>query len=155
ATERCKTALAMKQILPLLAVGSLLALAACETEGVAPPPLPDHRPPPPGSANHYNARDFAWSSEQGSNGFSGRVAYRTKTAGPLTCAGGSVALTPEAPFSSARTLRLYGSVQHAVASVETVRERSAGEAAPPYASYVRSTSCDDNGHFTFTDLPDG
>ncbi|HEY3812460.1 MAG TPA: hypothetical protein VGL66_04485 [Caulobacteraceae bacterium] len=150
----------MKQRIPaLLTLGSLLALAACETGGGPPPPPsvppPSHRPPPPGSADHYDARDFAWSNGQGQNSIVGRVALHTKTAGAFTCAGGSVAITPQTPFSAARTMRLYGSDQHAVASVDTVRERSAGQAAPPYTSFVRSATCGDDGRFAFHDLPDG
>ncbi|HWE47240.1 MAG TPA: hypothetical protein VG407_14550 [Caulobacteraceae bacterium] len=151
----------MKQtILPLLVLGSLLALGACET-GEGPPPLPRmpaHRPPsppPPGSPDRFDARDFAWSNGQGSNSITGRVALRTKTSGAFTCAGGSVALTPDTPYSAARTLHLYGSDQHAVASVEAVRDRSGNDGAPPYTSYVRSTSCGDDGRFAFHDLPDG
>jgi hypothetical protein len=149
----------MRPLLPLLVLGSLLALGACETEEAAPPPLhhraPEHRPPPPDAATHYDEQDFAWAAEHGDNTIAGHVALRTKALGPFTCAGGSVALTPETPYSAARTMRLYDSDQHAVASVESVRVRSAGDGAPPYAAFVKSTSCDADGRFAFHDLPDG
>ena len=148
----------MKPILPLLSFAALLALAACGTSQGPPPPYPvaaPHRPPPPGSADHFDARDFAWSNAQGGNSITGRVMLHTKTSGAFSCAGGSVALTPETPYSAARTLHLYGSDQHAVASVESVRDRSAGEGPPPYASFVRSGTCGDDGRFAFHDLPDG
>jgi hypothetical protein len=143
----------MKRLIASFALLSLTALAACETHGGPPPPM--HGPPPPGAATHYDSRDFAWSQRSGQNTISGRVALHTKTAGAFTCAGGSVAITPETPYSSARTMRLYGSVQHATATVESVRDRSAGDGPPPYANYVRSTTCDGDGHFAFTSLPDG
>lgn len=150
----------MKQVLPLVALAALLGLAACETEGGPPPPYPHpaHRPaptPPPPSADHFEARDFAWSNGQGENSIAGRVALRTKKSGAFTCAGGSVALTPDTPYSAARTMHLYGSDQHAVSTVEAVRDRSAGEGAPPYTSFVRSTQCGDDGRFAFSGLPDG
>ena len=148
----------MKPILPLLSFAALLALAACGTTQGPPPPYPvapAHQPPPPGSADHFNARDFAWSNGQGGNSITGRVMLRTKASGAFSCAGGSVALTPETPYSAARTLHLYGSDQHAVASVESVRDRSAGEGPPPYTSFVRSTACGDDGRFSFSGLPDG
>jgi hypothetical protein len=148
-----------RSALGLLALIPFLALSACETQGGPPPPPPGygqvHRPPPPGSATHYDARDFAWSAETGGNAINGRVAYRTKTVSAFTCAGGSVVLTPETPYSSARTMRLYQSVQHAVTTGDAVRERSAGDGAPPYASFVRSATCDAAGRFGFHDLPDG
>ena len=148
----------MKKLALLLPMASLLALAACETTEGPPPPMrhaPAHRPPAPGAAARYDEADFTWSSQGGENAVTGRVAYRSKAAGGYSCAGGSVALTPEAPFSAARTMRLYGSVQHAVTSPETVRARSAEDGAPPYASFVRSATCDAEGVFRFTDLPDG
>ena len=146
----------MKTILPLLSLGALLALGACETGGGPPPyPVPAHRPPPPGSADEYSARDFAWSNGQGDNSIVGRVALHTKKSGAFTCTGASVALTPETPYSAARTMHLYGSDQHAVATVEAVRDRSSKDGPPPYTSFVRSTQCGDDGRFAFNGLPDG
>ncbi len=149
----------MTRALPLLALTPFLALAACETSGGPPPPGPGygqvHRPPPPGSATHYDARDFEWSAQSGANAVNGRVAYRTKAVSAYTCAGGSVALTPETPYSSARTMKLYESVQHAVTTTAAVRERSGADGKPPYADFVRSTTCDPSGRFAFNGLPDG
>lgn len=130
----------MKRLLPFAA---LLALTACETQG------PQHILPP----THRDA--FAWSSSEGANSLRGSVAYATRAAGHFTCADGSVALTPAAPASAQRTLKLYGSTEHAIATVETVRTRSAGMEEPAYATYVRSTKCDDHGRFAFSGLPDG
>lgn len=133
----------MKRLLPFAA---LLALAACETTGPAP------RPPLATGLGHDA---FAWSNRTGANAIHGSVAYATKAAGRFTCADGSVALTPVAPASSDRTEKLYGSTEHAVATVEEVRSRSAGMAEPDYANYVRSTRCDTQGRFSFQGLPNG
>jgi hypothetical protein len=133
--------IAMKRLLPLAA---LLALTACGTVGPARRLL---TPP------HYDS--FDWSAAQGANSLRGSVAYATKASGHFTCADGSVALTPAAPASAQRTDQLYGSTEHAIASVETVRSRSAGMEEPAYARYVRATKCDEHGRFSFSGLPDG
>jgi hypothetical protein len=147
----------MKRALILIPLLPLLALAACETAAPPPPPMRYRPPPPPPviSGDRFDARDFAWSERNGRNVIDGEVVLHTKKSGGFTCADGSIALTPETALSAARTLRLYGSTDHATTSVEAVRERSAGESAPAYAAYVRSTKCDAAGHFVFRDLPDG
>ena len=117
----------MKRFLPLLPV---LVLAACET--VSPQPHPAPSPQPRVATGGYEARAFDWSTQTGANSLQGHIAYRAKTSA-YTCAGGSIALTPATAYSARRTERLYGSTEHAVESVERVRARSAGEAAPPYA----------------------
>ncbi|MBS0295193.1 MAG: hypothetical protein JSR45_02705 [Proteobacteria bacterium] len=138
----------MKRLTPLVL---LLALTACETT-TRPFPGPRPEPAPPPNPVDYQ---FGWSARSGANSITGSVAYRTKAGGAFTCAGRSVALTPAAPMSAERTERLYGSTEHAVSSIEAVRERSAGQAAPAYANYVRAGQCDETGHFAFQDLPDG
>jgi hypothetical protein len=137
----------MKRLIPLVA---LLALAACSTTGPMPGPGPAPAPPP----NPVDYQ-FGWSARSGPNSIAGAVAYRTKAGGLYTCAGRSVALTPAAPMSADRTEHLYGSTEHAVAPIQAVRDRSAGEAPPAYANYVRAGQCDETGHFAFQDLPDG
>jgi hypothetical protein len=138
----------MKRLIPLL---PLLALAACQATGPAPRPASR---PPAAEINPVDAQ-FGWSARAGANSVTGSVVYRTKANGAFSCAGRSVALTPAAPLSAERTEHLYGSSDHAVASIADVRERSSGQAAPAYAAYVRSTQCDEAGHFAFRDLPDG
>jgi hypothetical protein len=137
----------------LIALIPLLALAACETTAPKGPP-PRHAPPPPAEANPVDYQ-FGWSARAGANTIAGLVTYRTKAGGLFSCAGRSVALTPAAPLSAERTERLYGATDNAVESIDVVRERSAGQPAPAYAAYVRSTECDATGHFAFHNLPDG
>lgn len=136
----------MKRLLTLL---PLAFVAACAT---TPPPPP---PPPPASADVYREADYAWSTGAGDNVILGSVGYRSKAGGAYSCAGFTVALTPATPMSAKRIDRLYGSTDHAVATTDEVRARSAGEAAPPYSDFVRTTKCDADGRFGFQALPDG
>jgi hypothetical protein len=137
----------MKRLIPLL---PFVALAACATTPPPPPP-----PPPPASADIYREADYAWSNGAGDNVILGSVGYRTKAGGAYSCAGFTVALTPATPMSAKRIDKLYGSTVSAVATTDEVRARSAGEAAPPYADFVRTTKCDAAGKFGFQALPDG
>jgi hypothetical protein len=137
----------MKRLIPLL---TLAALAGCAT--TTPKPAPTT---PRASSDVYRPSDYAWSTAPGTNVILGSVAYQTKAGGTWTCAGSSAALTPATPMSAKRINRLYGSTEHAVATLDEVRSRSAGDEAPPYVDYVRNTRCDAGGKFAFQGLPDG
>ena len=138
----------MKRLLPLILLLAPLAVSACAT-------APDGLSPAAQSPTSALERQFAWSGLAGDNAIRGAVAYRTPAGGAFSCAGRSVALTPAAPISAIRTERLYGSTDHAVSSLEAVRQRSAGQSAPAYARWMRSTQCDEQGRFAFEGLPDG
>lgn len=101
----------------------------------------------------YDAAAFAWSTVQGSNGISGRVAYAA--GGRSWSCAGSVGLTPETAWTRQRFQTLYGSTQRAAIPTAIVRARSVSEASADYQGFVRSTSCDGQGRFRFSGLPDG
>lgn len=116
-------------------------------------------PSPPGMAvsipdESFNAGDFAWSQTSGRNTVQGRLAAQT---GPVryTCAGSTVVLTPETPWSRRRIIVLYKSDLHAALPTDEVRGRVSQ--APPGDSdpYVRRATCDKADHFSFANLPDG
>lgn len=129
----------------------LLTLAGCAAQtGYGPSPAP-----PMARAPSRLEQQFGWSSGPGRNSIRGAVAYRDLEGRRYSCAGRSVALTPVAPISRARTVALYGSDQHAVASVEAVRQRSGDLPAPTYGAWLRSATCAASGRFAFDGLPDG
>jgi hypothetical protein len=128
------------------AAAALLALTVAGCAAIPPPPPP---PPPPSSENTFRRQDFAWSIVQGRNSISGTLAQGWR------CAGGSVGLTPETPYSRSRIRRLYGSTDRAVRSVEEIRSRQVSEARDDYSAYVRTTTCDQRNRFRFERLPDG
>lgn len=130
-------------------VAAGLLLAGCQTvpsakhaERLPPPP-----PPPP-------RNEFAWSVGNGANSVEGSAVWRSN--GHLfSCAGQSVALTPETPYTRERMVQLYGSDVEATRTVEEVRARSSGPPKRDYSAYVHSTQCDAHGQFAFHGLPDG
>ena len=139
--------------LRVLALLAVFAVAGCETAGRPPPPPPP--PPPPIPRNEvviqtpYRAQDFAWSLAIGS------ARIRITTAPGRSCAGASVALTPDTPYSRERIRALYGSVESASEPVEQVRSRVIGNDNADMRRFVRAGHCDAAGSFMFEGLPTG
>jgi hypothetical protein len=127
----------------LLSLAAVSALAAC-----APTPGPGmiSGPAP------FVPADFAWSTRNGSASVDGRVAYRMD--GQAFACTGSVALTPDTPYTRQRFRTLYGSTDSAAVPESVVRARTVADPNADYRSYVRSTTCQ-NGRFRFEGLPDG
>ncbi|MDB5453055.1 MAG: putative lipoprotein [Caulobacteraceae bacterium] len=132
----------------LIALIAALGIAACET--VPPPPPP---PPPQAGPNAYVYRsaDFAWSAIPGANRIDGHVVYR-QGATPYLCT--NAALIPETPFSARRMITLYGSAVGAIVPVAEVQARTT-PAPDGFNEFVKTTTCDAQGRFSFSGLPDG
>lgn len=132
-----------------LSLCGLLAVAACApTTGYGPLPPPGPVP----NASVFRAADFDWSTRAGQGGIDGRVAYRRD--GQAYDCTGSVALTPDTPYTRARFRTLYGSTDQAAVPEAIVRARTVSDPNADYRSYVRSATCS-GGRFSFSGLPDG
>jgi len=132
-----------RAVLALAAAAALLT--ACETL-----PMGGYGPMPPSSA--FDTADFTWSTRQGQASIDGRVDYRRD--GQVFACTGSVALTPDTPYTRARFQVLYGSTDRAAIPEAVVRARTVADPTADYRSFVRSTTCA-NGRFAFDGLPDG
>lgn len=132
-----------------LLLGASLLLAGCETGPREPwGPLP---PPPPAPPRN----EFEWSAANGANVIEGEAVWR-HAGRTFSCAGQSVGLTPETPYTRQRMIGLYGSDETAIRTVAEVQARSANvPQTRDYRAYVRSTQCDSHGRFEFRGLPDG
>lgn len=130
----------------LAATAALAAtLVAC-----APTPGPSGYTPAPPAA--FSAADFGWSVRTGTASIDGRVAFGRD--GQSFACTGSVALTPDTPYTRARFQTLYGSTDQAAIPEAVVRARTVPDPNADYRSYVRSATCQD-GRFRFDGLPDG
>src|SRR6266404_1832215 len=109
----------------LAAAFALTSLAACEPAYGPPPPT---RIVTPTEDSGFRASDFAWSKTTGRGALVGAVSFK-KGAVTYGCAGATVVLTPETPWSHRRMQVLYLSDQRAALPVEDVRGRTAK--APP------------------------
>lgn len=138
---------AAKPVLSLAAIAAAGALAAgCETV-----PMGGGFGPPPGPAP-FRTEDFAWSTRAGGASIEGRIDFRRD--GQVYDCTGSVALTPDTPYTRARFRTLYGSTDRAAVPEAIVRARTVADPNADYRSYVRTDTCRNN-RFEFTGLPDG
>ena len=132
------------------------ALAACESGGgasVGPAPSgPAYTPPSSGGNEAFRDSDFAWSTGAGSGAINGVLAF-SGPGGKYTCS--DVILAPETPWSRARMHILYLSTTQAAMPVDDVKGRTPPEHSADYQRYARKTSCDANGAFSFSGLPNG
>ena len=138
--------MSMRLVSVLAAAAAITAtLAAC-----APVPGPGGYAPAPPTA--FNAFDFGWSTRAGNAGIEGRVAYGRD--GQNFACTGSVALTPDTPYTRARFQTLYGSTEQAAVPEAVVRARTVADPTADYRTFVRSATCE-QGRFRFNGLPDG
>lgn len=131
---------------------SLIVLAASGALLVACGTVPSGEPYPSPASAAFRADDFSWSAYQGQAAIDGRVDFRRD--GQAYRCTGSVALTPDTPYTRARFRTLYGSTESAAVPEAVVRARTIPDPNADYRSYVRSTSCQD-GRFAFSGLPSG
>ena len=132
----------------LIAIAAVAAsLAACETV-----PMGKSAGSGGSTSAAFSAEDFAWSVRSGRGSIDGRVAY-SRDGQAFACTG-SVALTPDTPYTRARFRTLYGSTDRAAIPEAVVRARTVPDPNADYRSFVRSTTCQ-NGRFEFSGLPDG
>lgn len=134
-----------------LSAAALLMVSACATPG-APPVGPGA--PPPAVTSAFRASDFVWSTIPGAGRIDGQLGYRP--AGRVhSCAHAGVLLTPDTPWVRSRMNILYSSTERAALPAEEVRRRTPPGRSQDYSAYVRRTTCDANGRFSFSGLPDG
>jgi hypothetical protein len=140
-------------------VQSARIIAAAALFGLLSACAPTLGPPPPRSSAgpvdaSFRAQDFAWAQASGRNALMGRLSFRQGQT-PYSCAGATVVLTPETPWSRRRMFVLYKSDARSALPSDEVRART--PQAPPGDSgpYIKRTTCDASDHFSFTGLPDG
>ena len=139
----------MRSSLIVLSLAAIAAAsAACAPTTMSGPMAPP--PPPPSTA--FSTEAFAWSTAAGRSGIEGRVTFQRE--GAAYACTGSVALTPDTPYTRQRFLTLYGSTSQAAVPEAVVRARTVADPNADYRTFVRSTTCAE-GRFTFAGLPDG
>ena len=134
-----------------MSVRSILAVAALAVSAAACSTVSGPTYGPPAAAN-FDTAAFGWSTRQGQAAIDGRVAYRQ--GGVAYGCTGSVAVTPETPYTRARFHSLYGSTQAAAVPEAVVRARTVADPNADYRSFVRAGTCADN-RFSVPGLPDG
>jgi len=136
----------------LILAAAALTLAACETTGGPPPPPPFKEAPP--SSLIFRPGDFSWSAVPGKASIQGRLAFHEGET-RYTCQGMTVVLTPETLWTRRRMTILYNSPERAALPADAVRARTPSAPNDDYSAFVRRTTCDAAGRFSFSGLPDG
>jgi hypothetical protein len=136
----------------LATVAAFLTLSACATSEGPPAPAAASAPRPGSAA--FSVSDFVWSTNAGKGQIDGQVVYSDKDTA-FSCAAAGVILTPETPWVRRRMKILYNSENTAALPAGEVRKRTPPERSQDYSKYVRRTTCDAAGRFSFSGLPDG
>src|SRR5690606_28951319 len=90
----------------------------------------------------FRAEDFAWSAGSGSAAIEGRIDYRRD--GQAFACTGSVAATPDTPYTRARFRTLYGSTERAAVPEAVVRARTVPDPNADSRAYARAGWCQGN-----------
>ncbi len=89
----------------------------------------------------------------GTNRIIGSAVMRQRGGGTVTCAGTTVTLVPETPYSSERLSMLYGSVDRGYCPM--YRQLRFENEDARYRAATRQTKCDAQGAFEFDQVSDG
>ena len=135
-----------------MSIRSFIAVAAVAAGLGACAPTMGPGPMGYGPPAAFNVADFAASARTGNAAIEGRVAFGRD--GQSFACTGSVALTPDTPYTRQRFQTLYGSTEQAAVPEAVVRARTVPDPNADYRSYVRSQTCS-NGRFRFDGLPAG
>lgn len=98
----------------------------------------------------FNPTEAAWSTKDGNNTITGSALMRTVGGDVKTCGGFTVFLQPVTTYSSEIMSKLFGSTEGGFA-----RRPANVETPDGYDALLRTTTCDAQGKFTFSKLPDG
>lgn len=129
------------------AAAALACLSACASLA----------PPPPRQVNltsSFNPAEVAWFNSTGTASISGQAFFQTRGGQPRTCAGLEVSLQPRSTYGDERLTALYGNTS--AGAIPALASRV--QFIPDDAAYkaARKTSvCDAQGNFSFTNLPAG
>ena len=89
-------------------------------------------------------------NQPGDNSIEGQAFLRQSGGGVVTCAGRDVRLIPQTPYARERIRNIYGTI------LGPARGRQEVDTADPrYWEMSRQTTCDAQGNFRFTNVPDG
>lgn len=128
----------MKRVIPSV----LMLLSACDSAPAA------HSVSVP-----FNPLEIAWFGLPGHNTVRGSAVMRTVGGDVRTCAGLDANLIPDSVYARARFQEMYGNTERGLLSARSGFAFDATD--PAYVRASRTVTCDPQGFFTFSDLPDG
>jgi len=126
---------------------ALFGLSACATMSGE----PIYYPP---QSVSFNPAEVAWATATGNNTVSGNAVMRTVGGDVRTCAGTEAFLVPVSAYSTERMqIMFYGATDRGYAPANELMQFP--DSPPGFSESNRRTTCDSQGDFIFTDVPDG
>jgi len=127
----------------LAAIAGAMSVSACATtDGAAPV-----------AANPFDAAALEWSRGAGQNAIKGSAILRTRGGDVKTCAGLTARLIPASAHTTEYVKNVYGPGEKGLENPYAWLAKRALNGG--VADYVRTTTCNPQGEFGFSGLPDG
>lgn len=103
----------------------------------------------------FDVKEVAWSTGKGNNTITGEAIIPLANGEKRTCQSYTPQIVPDSPYARERLERLYGNTQEAKRAADHPTTCLSGPHYPGYRETHRTTKCQANGSFTFTNVPDG
>ncbi|MCR9274409.1 MULTISPECIES: hypothetical protein [unclassified Mameliella] len=101
----------------------------------------------------FDPSEVAYINQRGSANIEGQAFFRQQGGGVVTCAGEEVSLMPAGKYTTQRMSQIYGNVNGGRINVlQGVNQKNL---PPQYLSMRRTSKCDAEGDFMFTNVANG
>lgn len=104
--------------------------------------------------SRFSAEEVAWFNATGTSSLTGQAFFQTRGGQPRTCAGLEIELKPKSSYGDERLTAIYGNPAGGYTPAFAANIQFTPDDAK-YKEMRRTTVCDAQGNFSFTDLPAG
>lgn len=101
----------------------------------------------------FDPNEVSYINQRGSADIEGQAFFRQRGGGVVTCAGEEVRLAPAGEYTTQRMTQIYGSAQGG--RVNVLQGVSQDNLDPGYLSMMRTSVCDAEGDFIFSNVANG
>lgn len=102
----------------------------------------------------FSPSSVAWFNTKGTGSIEGQAFFQTRGGQPRTCAGLQIFLEPQSAYGDERLLAIYGSLNSGYVPAALTRVQFVPD-DPAYKQAMKTSVCDAQGNFSFTNLPPG
>ncbi|AHG83073.1 Lipoprotein [Bibersteinia trehalosi USDA-ARS-USMARC-189] len=102
----------------------------------------------------FNASQAEKQLKQGTANITGSAFLKQRGGSVVTCAGEEVVLVPYTDYANEKMSLIYGNTEKGFHNSKSTQYKLSGE-DPEYRKFVKFTTCDAQGKFSFNNLADG